>query len=574
MPMVSPFGSRLGTNYCPKDNELLEIRALLVEPTGRLQRLDDEIAELQKAIDKLAEERHSLQTFVDGHQALISPVRRLPLDIIQEIFIACIPTHRNCVMSASEAPVLLGRVCSSWRAISLGTPRLWARLHVVEPQRGRRYNAVNALIDEKIGQRLAVAKMWLARSGQCPLSISLQSGSPDDDDPTPPETPLAPSETRSGQFLQELVPYAGRWKHIKVTTPPFELGVLAHLTPADVPMLESVALYPKPQFPPRGVNWEQFGLLGAPRLGSFFTTGSSFDAQCLQALPCHQLTELTIGNCPAWGSLLTSSVLLRTLSQCTGLRSCNVVVNDGVPLLDPAPHQQQIVELAFLHTFRLDCGRIACNVLDWLSLPQLRDFTLHGHTDHSLAPFFRLCIHLETLRIDSHSFTKSTLQDSLRALAPTVAHLAIRDDTAYGPVELPLVAALDDDVLALLTPAAPSGAHLPDPVACPGLETLTITHCCTISDAALLRFITARMGMADSDSQSGGCITTRLKRVKMQFKRVQTQDIMPALAPFIDRGLDAEISYLPPLTTHLSPWQGLADAPSLWGLGWGSNDVW
>ncbi|KAJ7022093.1 hypothetical protein C8F04DRAFT_245444 [Mycena alexandri] len=41
------------------------------------------------------------------------------------------PTHRNRVMSAVEAPVLLGRICRSWR--SLTTPRLWSRLHVVEP---------------------------------------------------------------------------------------------------------------------------------------------------------------------------------------------------------------------------------------------------------------------------------------------------------------------------------------------------------------------------------------------------------------------------------------------------------
>ncbi|KAJ6581969.1 hypothetical protein B0H19DRAFT_893223, partial [Mycena capillaripes] len=123
--MSSPFAARLGTNYCPKDEEILEIKTLLIEPYLRLKRLDDEIADLQRAIDKLAEERDGLGVFVEGHKALLSPVRRLPLDVIQEIFIACIPTHRNCVMSASEAPVLLGRICSSWRAISLSMPRLW-----------------------------------------------------------------------------------------------------------------------------------------------------------------------------------------------------------------------------------------------------------------------------------------------------------------------------------------------------------------------------------------------------------------------------------------------------------------
>jgi hypothetical protein len=40
-----------------------------------------------------------LGAYVDTHKALISPARRLPLDIIEEIFVACLPTHRNCVMS-------------------------------------------------------------------------------------------------------------------------------------------------------------------------------------------------------------------------------------------------------------------------------------------------------------------------------------------------------------------------------------------------------------------------------------------------------------------------------------------
>ncbi|KAJ7737406.1 hypothetical protein DFH07DRAFT_753030, partial [Mycena maculata] len=96
----------------------------------------------------------------------------LPLDIIQEmIFMACIPMHRNCVMSAKEAPVLLGRICShSWRAISLSTPRLWSRLHIVEPT--LIHEGMVSAAQEKLAHRLETTKTWLERSGQCPLSIS------------------------------------------------------------------------------------------------------------------------------------------------------------------------------------------------------------------------------------------------------------------------------------------------------------------------------------------------------------------------------------------------------------------
>ncbi|KAJ7698058.1 hypothetical protein B0H17DRAFT_884182, partial [Mycena rosella] len=79
---------------------------------------------LDTEIAKLTEKRRVLSAYLDSHKALISTVQRLLLDIIQEIFTSCLPTDRNCAMSA-EAPAILGHVCSSWRSISLSTPLLW-----------------------------------------------------------------------------------------------------------------------------------------------------------------------------------------------------------------------------------------------------------------------------------------------------------------------------------------------------------------------------------------------------------------------------------------------------------------
>ncbi|KAJ7655920.1 hypothetical protein B0H17DRAFT_878178, partial [Mycena rosella] len=66
-----------------------------------------------------------LGAYVAEHKALTSPVRQLLLDILQEIFAACMPTHRNCVMSARRLLSWAVHICSAWRAISLSTPRLW-----------------------------------------------------------------------------------------------------------------------------------------------------------------------------------------------------------------------------------------------------------------------------------------------------------------------------------------------------------------------------------------------------------------------------------------------------------------
>ncbi|KAJ6580845.1 hypothetical protein B0H19DRAFT_1112590 [Mycena capillaripes] len=90
-----------------------------------------------------------------------------------------------------------------------------------------------------MAQRLEITKTWLGRSGQCPLSISLQSSvgySPD----TPPVSPSI-SDLRRDEFLQALITFAPRWQHICFTISPSMLESMMHLTANDVPMLESIA---------------------------------------------------------------------------------------------------------------------------------------------------------------------------------------------------------------------------------------------------------------------------------------------------------------------------------------------
>ncbi|KAJ7252147.1 hypothetical protein B0H12DRAFT_962201, partial [Mycena haematopus] len=231
--MASPFASKLDTNYCPVDEEVSEIHSLLVQPLSRLQDLDDRIADLQKAIDELTEERTSVKAYVDAHRALLSPARRLPLDMLQEIFVACLPTHRNCVMSASEPPVLLGRICSSWRTISLSTPCLWARLHIAEPSCPDLAMSLHVR-EHKLAQRVEITKAWLERSGQCPLSISL-CGSP-----RPNLAP--PMYSNTSVLLQALIPFASRWLDISVTATSSDLDTLSTITENDVPMLKTLEI--------------------------------------------------------------------------------------------------------------------------------------------------------------------------------------------------------------------------------------------------------------------------------------------------------------------------------------------
>ena len=81
-------------------------------PLARLTSIKTEIDRLNSIVENLYDEHRALNAEIEAHRALISPLRQVPLDIMEEIFIHCLPTDHNAVMSTREAPLLLGRVCS------------------------------------------------------------------------------------------------------------------------------------------------------------------------------------------------------------------------------------------------------------------------------------------------------------------------------------------------------------------------------------------------------------------------------------------------------------------------------
>ncbi|KAJ6481703.1 hypothetical protein C8R45DRAFT_1002766 [Mycena sanguinolenta] len=535
--MSSPFASKLGTNYCPRDDELVQIKSLLIEPCMRLKRLEEEIAVLQKTMDRLIEDRDTVGAFVEAHKALTSPSRRLPLDIIEELFMACLPTNRNCVMSATEAPVVLGRVCSSWRTISLSTPRLWSRLHIVEPTRP--YSANPSLYEAKAAQRLEVAKTWLQRSGMCPLSISLETKI------NRGITPLTPNPAHSSPcpnlFLNLLIPLASRWQNIRLTIPSPALETLSALTEKDVPLLRYFKLVQRPDHPSSDTKWNlPFGILCSPNLSRVSFQGVNINPLDLP-LRWSQLTAISL-MCQAWGAaapIQTCHVILDLFSRCPKLQSCKFLVQG--PPEGGLPHS--IIECPSLHTVELMCEGAplltAGSVLTHLSLPALRDFKLSGlgelpsvFAGDSLIPSSP---RLERISIHSDMFPKPFLHDFLRSLPPTIRYLHITEPMhMWHPSTVE--SSLDDEVFAALNASC-----------FPSLEELVIHSCRKVSDKTLLRFILSR--------------ATTLRLVDIKFDREREVDIYPDLGPFLEAGGRASFTYMNLIPPQFSPWMGLPDAP-------------
>ncbi|KAF7324911.1 hypothetical protein MKEN_00533300 [Mycena kentingensis (nom. inval.)] len=157
--MFSKYDARLGTNYVPSDLEVSEINSNIDSYRPELQ-----VIEFQ--IQQLSQRRSVLHAYVDAHGALVQWIRRIPREILEEIFFKCLPEDRDPSLHPRDAPILLCQVCSSWRAVALSTPRIWASLHISFAFVAWRKDYTQVVAD------------WLARSRSLPLSLSIHIGLP------------------------------------------------------------------------------------------------------------------------------------------------------------------------------------------------------------------------------------------------------------------------------------------------------------------------------------------------------------------------------------------------------------
>ncbi|KAJ7696683.1 hypothetical protein B0H17DRAFT_928984, partial [Mycena rosella] len=62
-------------------------------------------------------------------EGALSPIRRIPPEILAEVFIFCRDSSLDAasysISDPREAPMLLAHICSSWRIVCHRTPRLW-----------------------------------------------------------------------------------------------------------------------------------------------------------------------------------------------------------------------------------------------------------------------------------------------------------------------------------------------------------------------------------------------------------------------------------------------------------------
>ncbi|ESK87647.1 hypothetical protein Moror_1922 [Moniliophthora roreri MCA 2997] len=556
-PFESPFTHLLSTNYTPDSQESTQIAAFLRKPQEDLDSLNDEIKQLQASLNNLIAQRDAVRFYIDRHRALLSPFRRLPADILRQIFIQCLPTDQYPVRSTSTAPLLVTRVCRFWRAIALSTPQLWCAIHIYIPQLMSEVDleAHVSLIDK----RREGVEHWLKRSGTLPLCISFAVDAR-------PFFYLNSSHHAHHNLIRArrmqanmaliaiLLQFFDRLKAVSFRGPlslfaavsskvvECANGIASRLEYAELDFVSDNAFGEEPQIGPShvlnaGATWCRTPAIRRIRVYN------DMQSPLLLQVPWHNVTEVVFHPLSGIPPMQALKILSKT---CQKLEKCSMSVRVPWGTTD---REDMLVELPYLRILRLAFSRHWHQDPDmnFLNHTDLRDLfqRIHAPSIRELSVVARFALDipevpflsflsqtshgLKTLRLNL-PLAEQTLIRCLR-LCPSLSVLSITEH--QPPTEHPwdtrdtFPPTISTAVMRALMPTG-SGDHSP---LCPQLENIVFRNCATRNVQGILSLISTRWRQAD------GRNITRLKAFSISFKHDIGSDYDSELEALREEGL-------------------------------------
>ncbi|KAJ7260360.1 hypothetical protein B0H12DRAFT_959143, partial [Mycena haematopus] len=113
----------LTTNEPPQDVELALILPVAQKTATQLACLDAEISRLKDQLTQLEEERAALAKYHTQNTTILSPLRRMPSEVLGEIFSWTLPLRS--ALDITDSPWVLTHVSRRWRAIAVSKSSLW-----------------------------------------------------------------------------------------------------------------------------------------------------------------------------------------------------------------------------------------------------------------------------------------------------------------------------------------------------------------------------------------------------------------------------------------------------------------
>ncbi|KAF7309186.1 3-beta hydroxysteroid dehydrogenase isomerase family [Mycena kentingensis (nom. inval.)] len=471
----------LRSNLPPVD-PLQVAKSWLQQSRAEMDRYDTEIARVQAALQKLLDERQSVAAQVQRyHGVYFSPIRRLPPELLVKIMHETLlerdedddPSMETETERLAHKPLLvLSEVCYTWHKTAFSTPQLWSNLRV----------DLALWTDANRQKNLHLVERSLARSGQFPLSIQLNSGLWEDD----------------RLLVQLLLMHVSRWRSLEAELKPSTLRLIMA---SGLAALETIQLTLRHDH--QFSTWER---VSAMRLRS--ASFASFRPLELPPLPWPQLESFSY-NAP---ELFTPANLLALPWQEIQLgASFSLTIrwlaggwNQPLPEIDSRIGQLTLTTAAQLDSSVPGAGR-------HLLRAALQSFTmLHLHTLHLLGPenfprpelaptpfyaFTKRCnlaTSLTTLALDV-IISEPTLLLVLTGL-PALEELSLCDPPTESSVQYrPYVAVIQDSLFRALHCRRGQNAQVSASTIIPRLRRLSLKTIGAFTDAALLVFLGSRI---------------------------------------------------------------------------------
>ncbi|KAJ3863310.1 hypothetical protein EV359DRAFT_82481 [Lentinula novae-zelandiae] len=412
--------SLLTSNEPPFDSDVLTITEMLQERLAH-------IFELEQQLVKLRAEAHV-------YESLLSGMRRLPPELLTEIFVhytapiwqrdyrlsiySCYP-RANAPHQSS--PMVLSHVCRKWRLVALSTPLLWTAISI--PHRTPLGCISYASLVQRCLTNSRVSPLYITLSVLSSAQMQYRS-------------PAAKGLRNAGalETLDKFMPEIYRWRYLH-----FDI-------------LTSQTMLLERNFPPIPTT-------GAPNMYKIFFRAFSADLnspevlwalELIRASPnLHKITFLApILNLEAasWIHLqyfesrrgMRLSDLFSIFIGCPALRSCIACfeLEEEGPSLPSFGESDPLIQSSYLHTLQLTHLRHAelLAILQWLTLPSLTDLTLAGHHVSDTWPgelfqsfLVRSACKLNTLSLSRFSYSDTNIMDHLRLpnIHDTLEHLEL-----------------------------------------------------------------------------------------------------------------------------------------------------
>uniref|UniRef100_A0A8H7Y5Y1 F-box domain-containing protein n=1 Tax=Psilocybe cubensis TaxID=181762 RepID=A0A8H7Y5Y1_PSICU len=454
----------LTSNDEPSEEQVHEVRRLLMDPKQEAEYLDAEIQKARSLLQELEEKRTKAGGTIRRYEAILSPIRRVPPDVLRVVFLYCLVTHRNPAISIKEAPLLLTHVCSSWRTLALNTPALWARIHIsftnqdllpeILEKEGQFEGGACAVpqipryrITEILRIRCEAVEEWLRRSAGCSLAFSLHytQNSVYSHIYVINHTSFHPEESSlSRRLFKALSDVSSRWQHVRLTMSNDAYCAFVESWGSSylANNLVSFRILISQEFGQQGALWEIFPgfSLAAPNMKILSAHTSCVGLRKLLSPWPTALTHISIDSAI---STKQAAFVLQRSPQLVHVKMCiNPLEHYSEGMLETILTQETY--LPELRTFLIKdflstspCTEdfydkiIAPNlsyISFWAPRPALYVDTHGGDHSRPLTPLRGLLlksIHLKTLVLSVDRYTCAEISELLRS-ATTVTHLVYR----------------------------------------------------------------------------------------------------------------------------------------------------